>query len=195
MRRMTGLCVLAAMVSPLAGPSLQAQQTLDQKMMFGEEPSLDPMRKTLKADVIVLRDTLYAVDAMSARLVRAKVGGQPAVVVSAARSLRIECSRAVRAASVMRSQMAVVGTNNARGKGVIADYNKGLDALKASMGTCDRSLETAFSALTAPEVEPLFRTALAAADAVKKYEGQLSVLLKTLQIPLDPKGFKSAIEM
>jgi len=195
MRRTAGLCVLAVMVAPLAGSSLQAQQTHDQAMIFGEEPVLDPMRKTLKAEVIVLRDTLYAVDAVSARLVRAKVGGQPSVVVSSARSLRLECSRAVRAATVMRGQMAVVGTNDARGKAVIADYNKALDALKASMNSCDKSLETALSSLTTPEVEPLFRTALAAEDAVKKYEGQLSVLLKTLQIPLDPKGFKSAIEM
>jgi len=187
--------VLAVMVAPLAGSSLQAQQTHDQAMIFGEEPVLDPMRKTLKAEVIVLRDTLYAVDAVSARLVRAKVGGQPSVVVSSARSLRLECSRAVRAATVMRGQMAVVGTNDARGKAVIADYNKALDALKASMNSCDKSLETALSSLTTPEVEPLFRMALAAEDAVKKYEGQLSVLLKTLQIPLDPKGFKSAIEM
>jgi len=195
MRRTAGLCVLAVMVAPLAGSSLQAQQTHDQAMIFGEEPVLDPMRKTLKAEVIVLRDTLYAVDAVSARLVRAKVGGQPSVVVSSARSLRLECSRAVRAATVMRGQMAVVGTNDARGKAVIADYNKALDALKASMNSCDKSLETALSSLTTPEVEPLFRMALAAEDAVKKYEGQLSVLLKTLQIPLDPKGFKSAIEM
>lgn len=195
MRRMAGCCALVVMVAPLLGSSLHAQQTREQAMIFGEEPVLDPMRKTLKAEVLVLRDTLYAVDAVSARLVRAKIGGQPSVVVSSARSLRVECSRSVRAATVMRGQMAAVGTNDARGKRVIADYNKSLDELKKSMLRCDTSLETALSSLTTPEVEPLFRAALASADAVKKYEAQLSVLLKTLQIPVDPKGFRSAIEM
>jgi hypothetical protein len=153
------------------------------------------MRKTLKADVLVLRDTLYAVDAVSARLVRAKVGGSLSVVVASARSLRGECTRAARATAVMRTKMTAVGTNDARGKAVIADYVRSLDGLGLAMQGCDKSLETALAPNKRPDQEPLFRVALASADAVKKYEWKLSVLLKTLQIPVDPKGFRSAINM
>ena len=191
MRRMLELSVLALLVAPVAGPRLLAQQSV----IFGEEPTLDPMRKTLKADVLVLRDTLYAVDAVSARLVRAKVGGSPSVVLSSARSLQDECARAVRATTVMRGQMTDVGTNDARGKAVIKDYRKALDDLERSMQGCDKSLAAAIARPADADQEPLFRTALTAADAVKLYESKLHVLLKTLQIPVEPKGFRSAITM
>ena len=42
---------------------------------------------------------------------------------------------------------------------------------------------------------PNMGAALASADAIKKYEWKLHVLLKTLQIPVDPKGFRSAISL
>ena len=47
--------MLVMMAAPLTGSSLHAQQTREQAMIFGEEPVLDPMRKTLKAEVLVLR--------------------------------------------------------------------------------------------------------------------------------------------
>lgn len=186
--------VVAALVAavPTAVTPLAAQAVI-----FGEEPKLDPMRATLKADVLVLRDSLYAVDATSARLVRAKVGNSPSVVVSSARTLQSDCVRAARSALAMRKQMGTVGTNDPRGKAVIADYNKGLDELHRAMLACDKSLQTALVASTAKvhDTEPYFRTALASSEAIKKYDWRLHVLLKTLQIPVDPKGFRSAINM
>ncbi len=187
---MLKLGALLLLVGPAVGPRLQAQAVI-----FGEEPVLDPMRKTLKADVLVLRDTLYAVDAVSARLVRAKVGGTSSVVLSSARALRDECARAVRATVVMRGQMTEVGTNDARGKAVIRDYLKALDDLERAMQGCDKSLASAIERPAGADQDPLFRTALASADAVKRYEFKLHVLLKTLQIPVDPKGFRSAINL
>ena len=189
-RRLAGLFALVMGAAPVCGPRLLAQVQI-----FGEEPVLDPMRQTLKADVLVLRDTLYAVDATSARLVRAKVAGSPAVVLSSARSLRGECTRAARATAVMRTRMIAVGTNDPRGKAVITDYSKGLNELERAMQGCDKSLETALASPGGANQEPLFRTAVALADAIKKYEWKLNVLLKTLQIPVDPKGFRSAINL
>lgn len=192
MQKFLGLFAVVMMATPVVASPLMAQQA----QIFGEEPVLDPMQKKLKSDVLVLRDSLYAVDAVSARLVRAKVASSPAVVLSSARSLRFECTRAVRSTAVMRGQMSVVGTNDPRGKAVIADYNKSLDALKRAMQSCDKSLETALaSTTTTTDEEPLFRAALASSEAIRTYEGKLSVLLKTLQIPIDPKGYKSAIDM
>lgn len=187
---MLKLGALLLLVGPAVGPRLLAQAQI-----FGEEPVLDPMRKTLKADVLVLRDSLYSVDAVSARLVRAKIGGQPSVVLSAARTLRSECTRAARATVVMRGQMTEVGTNDPRGKAVIKDYLKALDDLERSMQGCDKSLAVAIERPAGADQDPLFRTALASADAVKLYESKLHVLLKTLQIPVDPKGFRSAINL
>lgn len=177
-------------VAPLGGARLVAQAQI-----FGEEPVLDPMRKSLKEQVVVLRDSLYAVDAVAARLVRAKVGNSPAVIVSAGRMLRGECARSASATGTMRKQFGVVGTNDKRGMGVIADYAKALVTLESAMSECEKSLGVVYAGPNAPEQEKLFRVALASADAIKKYESQLSVLLKTLQIPLDPKGFKSAINL
>jgi hypothetical protein len=192
MQRLIGLCVVVMIATSVVASPLVAQQA----QIFGEEPVLDPMQKKLKGDVLILRDSLYAVDAVSARLVRAKVASSPAVVTSSARALRDECHRATRAIGVMRGEMRDVGTNDPRGKKVIADYNKGLDELKRAMVTCDKSLEAALaSTMTPPDQEPLFRTALASTDAIRVYEEKLYVMLKTLQIPVDPKGFKSAISM
>lgn len=190
MYRFVALLGLVVVAAPLAGSPLLAQAQI-----FGEEVKLDPMRQKLKSDVLILRDTLYAVDAVSARLVRAKVGNSPAVVVSSARTLRSECTRATRATAVMRTRMAAVGTSDARGKAVILDYTKGLGDLERAMKGCDKALEAALAAPKGPTEEPLLRIALASADAVKKYEWKLNVLLKTLQIPMDPKGFRSAINM
>lgn len=186
--------VVAALVA--AVPTAVAPLTA-QAVIFGDEPKLDPMRIALKADVLVLRDTLYAVDATSARLVRAKVGNSPSVVVASARTLQSDCVRAARSALAMRKQMGTVGTNDPRGKAVIADYNKGLEDLHRAMLACDKSLQSALVANTGTvkDPEPFFRTALASSEAIKKYDWQLQVLLKTLQIPVDPKGFRSAINL
>jgi hypothetical protein len=190
MRRLMGLLALVVVAAPGAGTRLVAQA-----QVFGADPKLDPMRQSLKADILVLRDTLYAVDAVSARLVRAKVGHSPSVVVASARNLRVECTRATRATAMMHTRMAAIGTNDPRGKAVIGDYIRGLVELEAAMKGCDKSLEAALAAPKAPTQEPLFRAALAAQDAIKKYDWKLSVMLKTLQIPVDPKGFKSAINL
>lgn len=166
-----------------------------QSGLIYDEVKLDPMREKLKANVLVLRDTLFTLDASAARLVRANTGQMTSVVVSTGRVMRTDCLRAARATALMRTQMAEVGTNDARGKGVIADYKKGLDALEKSMKGCDARSGAALDKKPAPDNDELLQTAVAAQDAIKKYEWDLQVLLKTLQIPVDPKGFKSAIRM
>lgn len=186
MRRM----LTAAAVLFLGAARLEAQSG-----MIYDEVKLDPMREKLKANVLVLRDSLFALDASAARLVRAKTGQMTSVVISSGRVMRTDCLRAARATAVMRGQMSEVGTNDARGKGVIADYKKGLDALEKSMKGCDARSGVALDKKPAPDNDELMQTALAAQSAIKKYEWDLQVLLKTLQIPVDPKGFRSAIRM
>lgn len=186
--RLAGLTALALVIAPGTGVRLTAQAQI-----FGEEAPLDPMRKALKAEVLVLRDTLYAVDATSARLVRAKIGNTPSVVTASARVLQSDCTRAARAAVVMREKMASVGTTDKRGKAVLSEYNTGLDNLARAMTGCSRSLGSALAAPKAP-MDPLFRIALTSAEALKQYDARLSKMLRTLQIPVDPKGFKSALK-
>ncbi len=184
------MAFLACGTAPVLASPLVAQAVI-----FGEEPTLDPMRIALKADVIVLRDSLASVEATSARLIRAKGGASPSVVLSSARVLQSDCVRAARAAGTLQSKMGTVGTNDARGKAVINDYNAGLADLKRSMASCDKALEVGLAGSKPGDQDPLFRVALASKEAIRKYDWKLQVLLKTLQIPLDPKGFKSAINM
>lgn len=189
-RRFVVLAAALAAGLPLVSAPLTAQAVI-----FGEEPKLDAMRLALKADVLVLRDTLAMVDATSARLVRAKIGNSPSVVTSSARALRVDCARATRAIGVMQKQMMSVGTNDPRGKGVINEYNAGLVVLARSMVQCDKSLGTSLAAPKRSDNDPMFRAALASTEALKQYDVKLHVLLKTLQIPVDPKGFKSALKL
>ncbi|MEO5797844.1 MAG: hypothetical protein ABIZ70_08150 [Gemmatimonadales bacterium] len=189
-RRLIVLGFAALALLPLHGGRLAAQAVI-----FGEEAKLEPMRAGLKAEVIILRDTLYAVNATAARLVRAKISTTPSVVLSAARVLQRDCVRATRSVVAMRKNMTVVGTNDPRGKVVISQYNTGLDELQRAMISCDKVLVAELAKPTGTDQDPLFRVALASTDAIQKYDWKLQVLLKTLQIPLDPKGFRSAINM
>lgn len=191
MQRFGMIAAVLAAATPMVRTPLVAQQAV----IFGEEPKLDAMRLTLKGHVLVLRDTLAMVDATANRLVRAKIAETPSVVMASARALQQDCIRSTRAVGVMQTQMADVGTNDARGKKVINEYNAGLAELGRAMVRCDKLLTASLAAPKGGDNDPIFRVALAATEALKQYDVKLHVLLKTLQIPVDPKGFRSAIQI
>ena len=179
-----------ALLTVLLPTTLLAQQPTGlpapDKSLWPERP-LSPPEEELRQAVVVLRDTLYAIDATAARLERG-LEGSPAVLRATGRTLNVECARGVRATGVMRSYATGLSTNNAKwGDAALTDFRKALVSLEAAMVSCDQGTAKAITA------NPVDGPALKAAQtrtvaAIRAYEGAVKGLLRTLDIPLDPRG-------
>jgi hypothetical protein len=156
------------------------------KSLWPERP-LSPAEQELRDAVVVLRDTLYNVDATAARLERG-LQGSPAVLRATGRTLNAECARGARATGVMRAYAAGLSTDNAKwGEVALTDFRKALTTLEAAMTSCDMASAKAI------ENTPVDAAALKAAQtktvlAIRDYERSVKGLLRTLNIPLDPRG-------
>lgn len=153
------------------------------------EKQLSPVQQELKLAVIVLRDTLRAVDATVARLERAHTAGTLSVVASSGRTLAADCARAARGATVIQLKVRGHSTSDPRGDLALARYRLSLDSLRRVMTACSTELAGM------PAHSILVRAGSNARAAVGQYEVALDAMLRTLSIPLDPKGHKSAIEI
>jgi hypothetical protein len=169
--------LLAQQPSGLPGPD---------KSLWPERP-LSPAEQELRAAVVVLRDTLYTVEATAARVERG-LQGSPAVLRSTGRTLKAECARGARATGTMRAYAMGLSTDNARwGEVALTDFRKALTTLETAMGNCDQISAKAI------EADPVDAAALKKAQvstvlAIRDYERSVKGLLRTLNIQLDPRG-------
>lgn len=175
----------AAVAATLPTTSIAAQVT--QPGLWPEKP-LSPVQHELKLAVIVLRDTLRSVEATATRLERAHAAGTTSVVASTGRVLASDCARAARSTGVIQVHVKGHSTSDPRGDLALARYRLSLDSLQRVMTTCSTELAGT------PTHSVLVRGGLKARAAVDQYEVALDAMLRTLSIPLDPKGHKSAVE-
>jgi hypothetical protein len=180
---------LALVVSLLPVPLLAQQPSglpKPDQSLWPERP-LSPPEQELRDAVVVLRDTLYSVDATAARLERG-LAGSPAVLRSTGRSLNAECARGARATGAMRTYAAGLSTDNARwGDLALTDFRKALSTLEAAMVSCDKVSAKAIEADTV-DAASLRQAQVNTVLAIRNYERSVKGLLRTLNIPLDPRG-------
>ncbi|MBA2291369.1 MAG: hypothetical protein H0W15_02815 [Gemmatimonadales bacterium] len=187
--RIAGL-MLSLMVTPLVAGPLAGQVT---PPGIWPEKTLSPAQKDLKDAVVILRDTLRVVQSTSERLERAHLAGRGAVLTSSARSLAVDCERAARSASWVQARIGGFSTSEERGDAVLEQFRRSLLTLQRDMTTCNTD---ALSALAAsPHGDRLLKIRTLAVKATARYEMTVEELMKTLGIPLDPKGHKSAIQI
>jgi hypothetical protein len=177
-------------IATLLPAPLLAQQPsglpVPDKSLWPERP-LSPAEQELRDAIVVLRDTLYTVDAVAARLERG-LEGSPAVLRATGRTLNAECARGARATGLMRAYAAGLSTDNAKwGEVALTDFRKALATLEAAMTDCGQASAKAI------ESNPADADALKAAKtktvaAIRDYERSVKGLLRTLNIPLDPRG-------
>ncbi len=187
------MTVRAAMLTLLlvGSPALAAAQQSSglptpDKSLWPERP-LSPPETELREAVIVLRDTLFSVEAVAVRLERG-FGGSPAVLLATGRAFHLECARGTRASAQMRTYAAGLSTDNAKwGDLALGDFRKSVAALEGAMKRCDEASAQAIT--VAPvDAEALRLTQVSAMKAIRDYQLSVKGLLRTLQIPLDPRG-------
>lgn len=185
-----GLFILA----PTMG---QAQSTVPSGLatptreLWPERP-LSPPEQELRDAIIVLRDSLHAVEATAARLGRG-LRGSPAVMMATGRTLNGDCQRAARATGTMREYAAGLSTDNAKwGDLALDDFRKSLAQLEQTLKSCDATTAKAI-ATTGPDAKALGTAQTQTVVAIRDYDRAVKGLLRTLKIPLDPRGVKTPV--
>lgn len=159
--------------------------------LWPERP-LSPAEQELRDAIVVMRDTLYAVEATASRLERV-LGGSPAVLLATGRSLQAECARGARSAAQMRTYAAGLSTDNARwGDVALNDFRGAVATLEKAMQGCEEQSGKAIAA-TPMDKPALAGTKTATVAAIRDYERSSRGLLRTLNIPLDPRGSRKPV--
>jgi hypothetical protein len=182
-----------ALIATLLPAPLLAQQPsglpAPDKSLWPERP-LSPAEQELRDAVVVLRDTLYAVEATAARIERG-LAGSPAVLRATGRTFNTECARGARATGVMRAYAGGLSTDNTNwGQAALTDFRKALVTLEAAMVSCDQASAKAI-ATTPVDAAALKAVQVKTVLAIREYERSAKGLLRTLDIQLDPRGTTS----
>ncbi len=166
----------------------QAQRKLNAAAAVFYDGPLDSAKSNMRTFLTVMRDSVLAVEGEANRLQRA---GSPAVLNATARRLREACRAATRTAAVTQRKVAPYRTSAATGDQALADYRTTLTATSKAMTDCDRSVGEALSGANAAErVRP---HAAAAAAAAVRYDASADGVLRTLEIPLRPRGMPGGL--
>lgn len=187
MQRIGGLLLAVILAGPLTAQTRPLDPTVINNLW--PERELTPAESELKVAVLVLRDSLYQVDAAVERVERGRRGdASPAVLRSAGLALVGECIRGDRAAGRMQTHAAGLSTNNTRwGDGSLVNYRDALSALRRELTACQQKARAAADGKNA-DPDRLVAAAGTTRTAVREYERALRGLLQTLKIKVDPKG-------
>lgn len=190
-RLIAPLILSLVILAPATG---QAQSTTPSGLptatrdLWPERP-LSPAEEDLRDRIVVLRDSLHFVESTAARLNRG-LQGSPAVTLATGRTLNGDCQAAARATGVMREFAAGLSTDNAKwGDKALEDFRSTLAKLERSLNSCDATTAKAVAS-AAPDVKALDATQVQAVAAIRNYDRAAKGLLRTLKIPLDPRGAK-----
>jgi hypothetical protein len=201
-RTLHAMIALAVLAAPLAAQAPAEKPRVGQGQKFKSkaedlwpERELSPAEQELKSKVIVLRDTLFAIDATAARLIRANEAGKGSVVTASGRALGVDCARGVRATAVMAAHARGLSTSNKKwGDGALNTFRGALTDLDKSLRRCE-AMGTIKAGDPVPSDAAFTELATGTVAAIRRYEVAQKGLFKTLQIPLDPKGYKPAVDL
>lgn len=154
------------------------------------ERELSPVEQEFKDNIIVLRDTLAAVDGASALLERqVRAGTSMAVIRSSGRTIANNCAKSARASGVMKDYAAGLSTDNARwGEPAIRSFRVGVDRLVRAMGVCQEAIGAELARDSGPRAARLAELVGTARLAVGEYTRSADDLIRTLKVPIDPRG-------
>lgn len=162
-----------------------AQRQLNEAAAVFYNTPLDSAKKSLRSVMMVMRDSMLAVEGDAARLQRS---GSPAVTVATLRRLRGACAAAARTAVITQAKVAPLRTSAELGDKVLADYRITLTETSKAMLTCERTAATAMGT-NSPSAARLQETvAEPAATAAVRYGAAADGLLRALDIPYRQRG-------
>ncbi len=178
MTRMAAI-ILACLVST----SLQAQTVVR------PDPPLDANRARVRDVLLVLRDSLNAIDAAAGRMQRDSRQTSSASLVSRARAMRDACSSSARAVDPARTRVIaakIVGTIGARRR---LEMVRSLDVLSGKLAHCRSEFALMSDAGQGERVRDYGNDrATRIQAALREYERTLNRFLGTMGIKIEPLG-------
>lgn len=161
-----------------------AQRKLNDAAAFLYSEPIDSVKAELRATLVVMRDSMLAVVAETARLERTNA---PAVILAVARRLRGNCAAAGRTALTTQAKVQQLRTSAAEGDRALTSYRTTLAETTRILQQCDRALATTLQA-SVPSAVRIRETAASLVVAANRYEAATDGVLRALSIPLRPKG-------
>jgi hypothetical protein len=175
--------LLAAVLAAVAAPAAQAQT------VFTPSAPLDSARASVRAAVLVLRDSLQVVHAGGARMQRDFHGASAAALVSRARSLRDGCAASARTIPGTRAAIVAGPAGSAKAAPARASLLAKVDSLGAALGECERTFGAWVSQADGEAVRGYGnRGAESVRTAILAYEEALQLFLSHLGIRVQPLG-------
>jgi hypothetical protein len=186
--RRAALVALAAILSPSHLHAQSHLQSASKVRGMLIEDSLTPAKTQLRNYVAELRDTLVGVEAVQARIARARAaGGQTSVVMSSGRELARHCLIGAVMVGATAKRVEPMGTPDPRGETAMAAYRNGLATLQNDLRDCAH-----FDSLTMAtrpfDQQKLENIATAARDAIMRYDQVRDALMKLMAIDLPVHG-------
>lgn len=161
-----------------------AQRKLNDAAAFLYTQPVDSVKAGLRTTLAVMRDSMLAVEAETARLERTSA---PAVMLAVARRLRGNCAAAVRTALITNAAVRQLRTSAAEGDRALISYRTTLAETTRTLQQCDQDLGTVLKA-SVPGAVRIRATAASLVVAANRYEAAADGVLRALSIPLRPKG-------
>jgi hypothetical protein len=171
-------------VAPIAAASASAQSPTTELLEPGK---LTPEKKSLRDDMLILRDSLDLIAGIHARVIRAQASGMTAVAVSAGRQLPHACRAGVVGADRDARLVSSLHTNSPAGDQALHQYRAALDTLGAALRTCQRDDSTLMAAAK-PDLTQVESISESAVQAIRIYEGVRLMLVRKLDIDLPVTG-------
>ncbi len=161
-----------------------AQQRLNSASSVFFDVRLDSAKAELQVTMKTIRDTLLVAQAEAARLQRAS---SPAMAMASARRLRGACQAAARTIVAAQPKLSSLRTSAKIGDDALAVYRASLTSTSAGLVTCDKTLASQL-AVPMPSLPRLRLSAASVEAAADKYDVAADGVLRTLEIPLRPRG-------
>ncbi|MDX2263222.1 MAG: hypothetical protein SFU84_16135 [Gemmatimonadales bacterium] len=161
-----------------------AQRKLNAAAAVFYNTQLDSAKRNLRAVMMVMRDSMLAVEGEAARLQRSS---SPAVTIATVRRLRGACAAAARIAVITQAKIAPLRTSAELGDKVLADYRITLTETSKAMMACERNAATAL-APASPSPTRLQAIAEPTVAAALRYDAAADGLLRALDIPYRQRG-------
>jgi hypothetical protein len=186
------LQVAVAQTAQKVKPQNQADALRESTDNMMYEKKLSPTASAMKADVILLRDSIDVAAGYAMRLASAVSMNSPSVALSAAKALRPACAIASRTFATTRPRFAALRiqaadrTLQGRTDKILGEYRTAALTLDNTMKRCDRELGSTKLDKSADLVR-LRALGEEISAGVIEYEAILRNTLNALDIPLRPK--------
>lgn len=168
---------------------LFARDLAAQAAIMRPPPPLDSARATLRDALLVLRDSLSAIDAAAARLQRDSRAASGAALLSRARVMHGACTSSARTVPQARQAVVSADASTEPRRTRQRELLKAMDQLRQALNRCDTEFAAMSKAGQAEEVRGYGNhRAMRVQTELRKYEQAAGSFLAAMGIKLLPKG-------